>query len=79
MPRYFFDIDDGGTPLRDVEGIVFLDDTAASNEACRALADLAADFIQSGAPQARLTMRVRGEDGIARLQLSLNFTIRTLI
>ena len=78
MPRYFFDTDDGMSPMRDEIGLELTNDQAARDEASRALAELAQDYTPGAAPQKNVTMWVRGENGEALLQLSLTFAIQSL-
>jgi hypothetical protein len=78
MPRYFFDTDDGVTQFRDEIGLDLQDDQAARNEASRALAQLAQEYVPSEVPQKNITMWVRTADGKPLLQLSLTFAVQPL-
>jgi hypothetical protein len=78
MPHYFFDTDDGATQFRDELGLELSDDQAARDEASRALAELALEYVPGGAPQKNLTMWVRDERGEPLLQLSMSFAVKGL-
>lgn len=78
MPRYFFDTDDGRLAVRDDEGLQFPDDQAARDEASRAMADLAKDYLPGGEAQKNITMWVRNERGEPVLQLALSFAVTQL-
>ena len=52
MPRYYFDVRDGGKFTEDSEGIVLAGIEAAGEEAARGLADLARDVLPA---QVRMT------------------------
>jgi hypothetical protein len=78
MPRYFFDTDDGEARFRDEDGLEFSDDQAARDEASRALAELALQYVPSDVPQRNLTMWVRREDGEPLLQLAMTFAVTAL-
>lgn len=78
MPRYFFDTDDGQTQFRDEVGLVFSDDQVARDEASRALAEIALEYVPRPVPQRNITMWVRSEDGQPLLQLAMTFAIKAL-
>lgn len=78
MVRYFFDIDAGATQYHDQIGLELADEQAARDEASRALAELAKEYLPGGEPQKNITMWVRNEDGSALLQLALSFAIQPL-
>jgi hypothetical protein len=78
MPLYFFDTDDGETQVRDDIGLEFADDQAARDEASRALAQIALEYVPNHLPQHNITMWVRSADGEPLLQLAMTFAIKSL-
>lgn len=65
-------------PIRDDEGLEFANAQAARDEASRAMADLAKDYLPGGEPQKNITMWVRNERGEPVLQLALSFALTEL-
>ena len=78
MPRFYFDVDDGDKLYRDEIGSELASVQAARDEASRAVAELARDYLPSADPQKNITMWVRNEDGSALLSLSLSFAVQAL-
>jgi hypothetical protein len=76
LARYFFDIDAGTQRYDDELGTELADDQAARDEATRAMAEMAGDYLP-GSTQAQqdITMWVRNEEGDTILQLALSFSI----
>jgi len=80
MPRYFFDIKDGGEFARDDEGLELPDRQAVKVEAARSLADMAKHAIWSNAKtiqDRRIAIEVRDEHG-AVLQAKFTFELDCL-
>jgi hypothetical protein len=75
---YYFDTDDGHKTFQDEIGLDLDDDQMARDEASRALAALAKEYVPGPVAQKNLTMRVRDERGESLLQLSLSFAIQPL-
>jgi hypothetical protein len=75
---YYFDTDDGDEKFRDEIGLELDDDQEARDEASRALAALAKEYVPGPVAQKNVTMRVRDERGEPLLQLSLSFAIQPL-
>ena len=48
MPRFFIDTDDGYLAVNDEEGFDFAEQTAARNQALRALAEMIKDALPDG-------------------------------
>ena len=66
MPRYFFDLTDGGEFARDDEGLELPDRQAVQVEAARSLADIAKHAIWSKAETIqdhRMAIELRDEHG----------------
>jgi hypothetical protein len=78
MSLYYFDTDNGDLRFRDEEGTECADDRAACDEASRAMAELAKEFIPGAGPQKNVIMWVRRDDGTIILQLTLAFEIQSL-
>lgn len=78
MARFFFDVDDGTTLLRDEEGTELANEHAARDEATRAMGKMARDYLPKGAPQQTIIMCVRDEEGQPILQLALCFAVQLL-
>jgi len=78
MPLYYFDTDDGDTKFRDETGLELVDAQKARDEASRALAELAREYVPSALGQKNVTMWVRDETGEPLLQLSLTFAVQAL-
>lgn len=74
MPRYFFDIDDGTAPMRDMEGSELYDVAAAQREAVETLTQMARDAF-SGTDGAAFSIVIRDDaDAVlrrVRLELSV--------
>jgi hypothetical protein len=74
MPRYFFDIDDATTSMRDTEGSELDDLPAAQREAAETLVEMGRDVFR-GLDHARLSATIRDEAGRVLLSVSLTLSI----
>ena len=76
MPRYFFDVQDGGL-VRDQDGIEFADAAQARTEALQALPDLAKDLrkVEDGR---RISVIVRDAAGRSICEATLSIDTRWL-
>ena len=77
MPRYFFDTDDGRTPVDDTRGYALKNLDAARRFAQDALADMARDAVPGDGDHRTMTVRVRDESGGTVMTASLVLTIVT--
>lgn len=75
MPRYFFDTDDGETPIEDDEGHDVDGVEAARLQAQSALADMARDAVPGDGPRRTITVRVRDEAGRTVLRATLSLVV----
>ncbi|UIY45585.1 DUF6894 family protein [Methylobacterium radiotolerans] len=73
MPRYFFDIHDGG-PQRDDTGTECANLDAVRQQALRALPDIAREQIPKAGDRRTFTVLVTDEDGRAVYSATLNYT-----
>ncbi|WP_127753271.1 hypothetical protein [Devosia sp. 1566] len=76
MPRYHFDLANGGAPFEDTEGSELPNDQEAVNEALLFLAESGRDFLPGITPPATLALTLREESGreVARLTLSVSIS-----
>lgn len=74
MPRYYFDVLNGGLVIDD-EGIEFSDPAQARAEALRSLPDLAKSFIESEDGR-RVSITVRDAAGRSIYEATLTITAR---
>lgn len=72
MPRYFFDIEDGTTSMRDAEGSELADLRTAQREAAETLVEMGRDVFRS-LDHGRLSATIRDDAG--RVLLTLNLTL----
>ena len=63
MPKFYFDTDDGAEKFRDEIGLDLADPQLARDEASRALAKMAREYIPGPTGQKNVTMWVRDESG----------------
>ena len=77
MARFFFDLDHGEGMLRDHEGTELPDLAAAQAEATETLTHMGRDSF-SGTHRRRLKMTVRGENGVALMNVELHFSANPL-
>ena len=73
MPRYFFDIHDGGS-VRDDTGTECADDEAARKLAIKALPDIARDEIPRDGDRRAFIALIRDEDGRPVFSATLSYT-----
>lgn len=77
MPRYFFDVAEGGLASRDEDGLDLPDFERAKTEAMATLPDLARESPARGEAPWRLVSSVRDETGRVVFEASLSFEART--
>lgn len=77
MPRFYFDIADGGL-IVDADGTEFPDAHAARDAAIRTLPDLAKDYIANG-PSHEVLVLMRDENDRALFTASLTLTAKWLV
>lgn len=77
MPRFFFDIVDGGLTVDDV-GLDFADAHAARDVALKTLPAVARDEIGDGTSH-EVSVLIRDEDNRALFMASLTFTAKWLV
>jgi hypothetical protein len=77
MPRYYFDVRDGDTFIRDEDGLEFLDLERAKSEAARALVDMARDVVPASRCR-EMAIEVRDEAKEPLVRTSLRFEIQRL-
>ena len=77
MPRFYFDVRDGGSFIEDDDGLVLPDLEAARDEATRALADMGRDALP-GAVVRELAIEVRDEAKQPLLRAVLRLEIEQL-
>ena len=75
--RYFFDIIDNGSPVKDEQGGEYPDLESAKQEAARVLAQVAVDLLPSS-EGCTLAIEVRDERGDRVLATSLTFEVQRL-
>lgn len=73
MPRYFFDITENGSSVKDDEGSDLPTAEVARIEASKTITDMARDHIPGDGPQHHLGIEVRDETGRIVVQMSLSF------
>lgn len=73
MPRFFFDVHDGG-PTFDGVGVECADHEAVRREALRLLPDIARDEVPRDGDRRTFAVVVTDEDGRAVYAATLNFT-----
>lgn len=73
MPRFYFDIHDGGS-TRDDEGTECSDLEAVRRQAMRTLPDVARDDLKSDGDRRTFTVLVTDEDGRPVYSAALTFT-----
>lgn len=73
MPRYFFDIHDGGS-TRDNSGTECADLEAVRKQAMRTLPDIARDEVPKDGDRRTFTCLVTDEDGQPVYSATLNYT-----
>ncbi|MGU3668434.1 DUF6894 family protein [Methylobacterium sp. A49B] len=78
MPRYFFDIHDGG-PTRDDTGTECLDLDTVRQHAMRVLPDIAREDIPKDGDRRTFTVLVTDDDGHSVYSATLNFTGQWLL
>ncbi len=71
MPRFYFDTDNGGSAIRDDEGIECENLEAAVDEAAKVLPDMARDVLPDGDRRA-FVVTVRDESGKAVYRFTLS-------
>jgi hypothetical protein len=74
MPRFFFDLDDGGGLLPDEFGVELPGLEAAEREGTAALVDIAKDAMSNGSTR-EVTLSVRDDSGQAQLVLKVTLAI----
>ncbi len=77
VPRYFFDISDGGL-FKDETGLTFPDAHAARDTAIRTLPNIAQDHIGNGQSRS-VTVLMRDENGRALFTASLTLSANWLV
>ena len=73
MPRFFFDIHDGGTSF-DEDGVELLDETAVRRQAMQTLPRIAADEIPMNGDRRHFTVLVSDEGGKPVYSATLTYT-----
>jgi hypothetical protein len=71
MPRFYFDSDDGETPMTDTIGLDFADLRVAQQEAVRALPEIAKDALPDGENRDFIITVRDGSGPVLRATLSL--------
>lgn len=77
MPRYFFDISDGGLTIDDT-GLEFPNAHAARDEALKTLPNVAQDHMAEGKSR-EVVVLMRNEEGRALFTASLTLTAKWLV
>ena len=72
MPRFYFDVHEGSTCLRDEAGLVFPNEAAAEKEAAKAAGEMARDLLADGDHQeVCIEVRDEGRSPLAAVTVSI--------